>query len=870
MVMAFAMMCTITAKDLTGVKIYLNPGHGGYWNGANSEDYSAGALHNDRNIATIPFELGDQNGFWESSCNLVKGLYLKDLLEKAGATVMISRTQNREEDDRDLKLISQEANDFGANFLLSIHSNAGGAGHNYLLTLYNLDKDGNGKDQTAMDLSKKYAGDVIDYLDDNQVTVWTVAPKIMEDNYLLGYTLGILRHLNVPGFVLEGSFHDYLPETHRLLNKDYATMSMDGVYRFICHTFGADMPTTGDIAGTVKDSKRIMTDTRFRNWAKGSLDRFQPLNGAKITLSDSQGKALSTYTTDQYWNGFYIFRNLAPGSYKVKMEAEGYTTQEKDVTVSASTTTNFVTLLEDPSYVEPPIVIGTPNIFASDLKATLIDEGKYQIDFVLNTDATSVKIKFYHNDALVKEVAFDGVFVKGHNSVVLNSQDLPNIDLREIKWALEVSGETVTPNSAFTDSRVTSQQFVAPVGIAIDNNQSSPYFGRIYVSESIGKKTNYDRTTTDGIYILDPTLSDVTGQGNTAYNGNVTWANNAALTSCASPMRLAMDEEGYVFITDWSDSHSGIWVMNPAKPSEAFKDVFAQGTRDGNGILSIGGVNVHGSVCSATLKGKGANRVLYTHDEDLSVGPLQKYAIGDMSTPFSGAPVNIPTGSYTINKGVATYMVADKKGGFWVSQYRGGQVATYPALMHFNEAGEVDFSKAYWDGARNYSFAINESQTKLVAASGSTLYVNDLSYDANGVPSLTENTTIAVADVVNPYALAFDAADNLYLGCSTGVFWGMAMPKTTNSYETKAIGAFSTVSAVDAVNAATLNITLASNTLNISSNKSLGNVVVYSTVGEVVYQAASLESNDVLVDVSGWSNGMYLVKVNNKVVKVLK
>jgi hypothetical protein len=58
--------------------------------------------------------------------------------------------------------------------------------------------------------------------------------------------------------------------------------------------------------------------------------------------------------------------------------------------------------------------------------------------------------------------------------------------------------------------------------------------------------------------------------------------------------------------------------------------------------------------------------------------------------------------------------------------------------------------------------------------------------------------------------------------------------------------------------------------LNISSNKSLGNVVVYSTVGEVVYQAASLESNDVLVDVSGWSNGMYLVKVNNKVVKVLK
>lgn len=39
------------SKDLSGVKIYINPGHGGY-NGAN-----------DRNVLTIPYALGDTLDF---------------------------------------------------------------------------------------------------------------------------------------------------------------------------------------------------------------------------------------------------------------------------------------------------------------------------------------------------------------------------------------------------------------------------------------------------------------------------------------------------------------------------------------------------------------------------------------------------------------------------------------------------------------------------------------------------------------------------------------------------------------------------------------------------------------------------------------
>ena len=55
---AFALIAVCNAKDLTGKKIYINPGHGGYDS-------------NDRNVPTIPFAAGDNNGFYESSCNLV-------------------------------------------------------------------------------------------------------------------------------------------------------------------------------------------------------------------------------------------------------------------------------------------------------------------------------------------------------------------------------------------------------------------------------------------------------------------------------------------------------------------------------------------------------------------------------------------------------------------------------------------------------------------------------------------------------------------------------------------------------------------------------------------------------------------------------
>lgn len=426
-------MCTfvgIGAKDLSGVKIYINPGHGGYHNGGADSVFNAdGSLllvkGNDRNVPTINYEPLDTNGFWESKCNLIKGLELKRLLENAGATVKISRVLNREIDDKNLKEIAEEANEFGADAFISIHSNSAGmrARVNYFLNLYNYDFSGLGKNVTNMALSRHQATMSISYLMDNDITVWSPRLVVTEDKPFLGYTLGVLRHLNVPGFLVEGSFHDYMPETHRLLNEDYAKLYAWNLYRFYCDYFGADMPDYGVVSGAVKDNARIIDHVRFNNWIKGSHDKFLPLNGADVTLIDANGNTVATYKTDNNYNGVFVFWNVTPGAYTVKMEAEGYEPIEKTIEVKAGEMCDFVEFLTDSSFQEPILAAGEFNKWAYNLKTIDLGNGKYRLECKVPNDIDNAIICFTKDGVVVKDIKL-GELKKGTFSKDVNMNDV--------------------------------------------------------------------------------------------------------------------------------------------------------------------------------------------------------------------------------------------------------------------------------------------------------------------------------------------------------------------------------------------------------------------------------------------------------------
>src|SRR5574344_2954593 len=100
----------IKMKDL---KIYINPGHGGY-------------TSNDRPISIFPYASGDTAGYWESKSNLIKGIDMYHILDSLGTKAYLSRTMNDDEVyDRDLYDIAYEANTLGCDLFFSIHSNAG-------------------------------------------------------------------------------------------------------------------------------------------------------------------------------------------------------------------------------------------------------------------------------------------------------------------------------------------------------------------------------------------------------------------------------------------------------------------------------------------------------------------------------------------------------------------------------------------------------------------------------------------------------------------------------------------------------------------------------------------------------------------------
>lgn len=364
----------INAEDLTGVRIYINPGHGGF-NGAN-----------DRNIKTIPFNLGDEDGFWESSSNLTKGLALRDLLEANGAFVMMSRTLNREEDDRNLTEIAEEASANNMDAFLSIHSNGIGTntGTNYLLMLYR------GTDATPDPAaSRGMAEKAWDYMYDNALTNWTyysaTNKNVRGDWSFYGYHLGVLRQNTVPGFLSEGEFHDYKPETHRLLNTDYKKLEAYRFYRYFCDYFTADLNMQGGVlAGVVKSTNEHLVDPNYI-FKAGTNDQWKPVNAATVELYDTNDQLVNTYTTDNYYNGVFVFYNLAPGTYKVKIAAEDYENGEvSELVVEAGKTTSFVTQIENKTaaanqpipqnYKDPEQelgVIAMPHYKTTEVSATL-------------------------------------------------------------------------------------------------------------------------------------------------------------------------------------------------------------------------------------------------------------------------------------------------------------------------------------------------------------------------------------------------------------------------------------------------------------------------------------------------------------------
>ncbi len=324
-VLAFLMLLSAALPaqrtDLSGIKICIDPGHGGY-NAAN-----------DRHV--IPDAGID---FWESESNFRKALALRILLQEKGATVYLTRETNDYPNPPDaepsLSARWQFANANNVDWFHSIHSNAFNGTVNYALVLV---KENIATRQAVWPQAVTMSGYVYQQIraklrvgasSGNSGTAGVYLDYTFYGGPNGGFNLGVLNGLAMPGQLSEGSFHDYYPETRRLMNNDYRKMEAYALRDAFLQYFGVPADSKGIIAGIQRDGTTSA-----------------PINGTAVVLQPNNVQ----YNGDAYNNGFYMFDGLTAGNYTLIFKTQNYRTDTVAVTVTAG----GITFLDKPLTFRP-------------------------------------------------------------------------------------------------------------------------------------------------------------------------------------------------------------------------------------------------------------------------------------------------------------------------------------------------------------------------------------------------------------------------------------------------------------------------------------------------------------------------------------
>ncbi len=450
-------------------------------------------------------------------------------------------------------------------------------------------------------------------------------------------------------------------------------------------------------------------------------------------------------------------------------------------------------------------------IFAYNLDRTVNRDGSYVIRFNANNDATEGEIVFTDakTGAEKGRIAIDSI-ATGENEVYIPAKDIPGEVGCVMNWAVTLHGRDITAMRRLNGSKSDAQYAYSHATVAIDRSPESDYFGSIYVGNLVG----YGNSA-NGIYRYDPMWQR---ENDTPYNGGETFRRNE---------RMAVDGEGRLYVPDFGDTHSGIYIARPDELSNAgcFKQLFA-GTRDGDGLFVFNGANTGSSVSGVSITGNGTDTKIYASCEDMDQ-QTYLYDLGSKLDENGALPWTWETAPTAVHEktrlkysNVNLWAMPD--GGLWLSENlyttdgnlsntisSSSAADNHPALRYINP----DRSD-YWtyatnsnlaidlDGCSGGGFAINNDASMLVIADSQGIlnfYNIDWQKDANGQPKpvLTKAYTYdadakdsgctSVAQGRSPrgvYQMAFDWGGNLLVaGGNLGVY---SIPTTNNTSTTPA------------------------------------------------------------------------------------
>ncbi|MFR9164906.1 MAG: T9SS type A sorting domain-containing protein [Dysgonomonas sp.] len=524
-----------------------------------------------------------------------------------------------------------------------------------------------------------------------------------------------------------------------------------------------------------------------------------------------------------------------------------------------------------------PVADSPARIFAYGLESLQTATG-YDISFQLNEDADAADLILTNSETEeeVKTVSL-GALAKGANQTSITFNDIP--EGITCNWSIRVAADNVTRFVKLSDDSKAYQYF-APKGVAVDKSPESDYFGRVYVTNTAAGATT-DRSTTTGVYVLGPDGSDITGQGDNAYAGGISWTG----TNTESPRKVAVASDGRVFVCDASAANAGVYVMNPE--TFAMASLFTGATNTG-GKLTIGGTYVGGQFTAIGIRGTGASTQLYTVDKSTEGASTWKkfvnvYNIGE-ATSWTTAP--------NYSKAASSYLGNDNNSivpvstGYWGGQYRepgAGHNAGTPALFYYSDAKEeAIFNSAqpllFTSSSKNGGLAVSEKENILVLSTNTDISVFSYKMKSDGSPEVSLKFSKDLGATGATYDdFAFDYAGNLYALSNSGKqisVW--AMPTAENNCVVpakKSMVLKRDDTGIESVQNQVAKVypNPVTNYLTVELTEVINTVAVYDIAGKLINNNTNIGSNSTTVDFTSLAPGIYLVKVNNgKAIKVVK
>ena len=337
---------------------------------------------------------------------------------------------------------------------------------------------------------------------------------------------------------------------------------------------------------------------------------------------------------------------------------------------------------------------------------------------------------------------------------------------KDIYWSVELAGEAITKMAEITDPALEIYDFYSTLGVVVDNNPESEYFGKIYVQATLNGasdgKTPRAKQQKAGLFIYDQKLDELNPTPNTGIQPSLPSGYSIGGTNQFN--RLAIDP-----------TTNNITYCYAVKNQPA--------------VFSMDRANLTGTPANLLAGQTGITRsVAHCFDQE---GNLYV-----MDLPGSGQIFKIEKNGTKSAFGestdkyvqVNTSLASDGRGGLWVSQNR-GQIDAYYQLVHYNASGTVDFSvyqgneNGFTGGSYRGALAYDINRQILAQGRDAAVELFNVTYDATtGVPTLTKFATTPTLIGANIDGLAFDYAGDLYMvNSGTERFYKYVLPTDNNT-----------------------------------------------------------------------------------------